>query len=282
MRDKVTALIAELTASEAVLRAECERHAAAVLAFEGELARVGAAIGPLQALLDTLPVPVGTHPAPIDEDASVPPTEAPDEPPAAFLGKACRVDVASRQPDPFELNQLCIVCEVARFHRNGPRQKVCQECRAMEPRASIEALRALYQQHRVGPPAANQPLASTGIQQACVGPSVDESEPCPLKKQVQRTNLKARGPLRCPDCHLENHRRRVQRRLSVKRAEDRDLQDRITQSAPPALVMDPHAGGLSSDDDELVTVWNGGEGLTRHSGGSSLGGVSSLAVGRMD
>lgn len=35
------------------------------------------------------------------------------------------------------------------------------------------------------------------------------------------------------------------------------------------------------DRSELEVIWSGGEGLTSHRGGSSLGGVSSLAVGKV-
>lgn len=284
MRDSVTAMLAELDGREAALQVEFEHLTAALGANTATRSRIDAARGPLRALLETLPAAV--RPAAVVEEptatAAVPDSPAPQ--PREFLSKARRVDVPGRQPDPFALNQLCIVCEVARFHRNGPRQKVCPSCRAIDPRISVAALRALYRQMQ-DQTGASQPPTRTGVEQACVGPALDESEPCPLEKRVQRTNPKARGPLRCPDCYLESHRRRTQRRLSVKRAEDRDLAERIDQAAPPALAMDAarvdRVSRCDTADDELETVWNGGEGLTSHQGGSSLRGAPDLASGRM-
>lgn len=208
--------------------------------------------------------------------------EAAEAPPAAPERR--RVDVASRQPDPFELNQLCIVCETVRFHRNGPRQKVCPSCRALDPRANTEALRALYQQKQQ-PAAAAPPPASDDT--PCVGPSVsdaDDVERCPLGKRVTRTSAKARGPLRCPDCHLEHKRRMVQRRLPEKRREDRELMERIGESAPPPAPAPVEERRFSrpivSDGVEFETTgWDGREGLTSYPGGSSLGGSVGVVTG---
>lgn len=39
---------------------------------------------------------------------------------------------------------------------------------------------------------------------------------------------------------------------------------------------------LKLDDVEYEVVWNGGEGLTRHDGNSSLKGVCALAIGKLE
>lgn len=153
---------------------------------------------------------------------------------------------------PFNLNGDCEVCGQP-YRKDGPRQRVCRDCRRLDPRVSIEALKALHAKRQQ--PTEPEAVPATdekekGERGACVGPSPYFDERCPLKKTWPR--VKGQERMRCPDCHLECKRRRVRARLVDKRAEDAELAGRIAVARPPR-----------DEEYDYETVWNGGEGLTR-------------------
>jgi hypothetical protein len=183
----------------------------------------------------------------VDEPAT-PEPETPAPPPLPEVQRPVRADVRGRAPDPFAFNAACVVCG-KNFRKNGPRQTVCSPCRKLDPRISIEALKALYAKRQE--PAPGVPARTTV--EDCVGPAQNGLEPCPLKKQVLR-DPKARGPIRCPDCFLEVKRRNTTARLAEKRTLDKAVAARIDGVRAPA----------SDEETVLETVWNGGEGLSSY------------------
>ncbi len=115
------------------------------------------------------------------------------------------------------------------------KQKICDECRATYgPRGPGRINKGIRRaadraEARRGRATPRLPLTETV---PCGGPGARGVEPCPRGKVVSKTK-QARGPLRCPDCHLENKRRMVRARLPELRQEQKTRLGKVNAAAAP-------------------------------------------------